>query len=84
MFMVKGILLLSVSLAIGYVLCILARRESGPLKTLGYTLGIAVITLTLLYGAFESLIRCPRMGNPMCAYKMMKCPGMSHMKGHLK
>ena len=51
MFM-KGIFLLFISLALGYILCILAHRQKGVLKTLGYTLGISIMALSFLYGIF--------------------------------
>lgn len=49
MFM-KGIFMLFISLGLGYVLCVLAKRQEGILKTLGYALGISILVLSLLYG----------------------------------
>ena len=64
------------SLGLGYVLCILARREKSVLKTLGYTLGISAIVMTLLMALMVS--------QNACANKMMGgkkgCPMMKHHK----
>lgn len=49
-----GIFKLFLSFALGYVVCILARRESGVLKTLGYTIGISILIFSLLYALFIS------------------------------
>lgn len=45
------------SLGLGYVLCVLAKKEKGLLKTLGYTLGISILILSLLYGLAASYPR---------------------------
>ena len=77
----KGLLMLSISLAIGYGLCVVARKEKGYMKTLGYALGIGVIAVSLLYGAVESILNCPMKGKFMCDKKMAShyCPDF--MKG---
>lgn len=72
MFMMKGILVLFVSLAIGYVLCILAEKQKGTLRTVGYTLGIAIIALALLYGAAESISESSMTDKSICTCKAMK------------
>jgi glucose-1-phosphatase len=83
MFMMKGVLALFISLALGYSLCVLANKQKGVLRTVGYTLGTAMIVLSLVYSAVESCA-------PMCVKngswhdKAMKChPGM-FMKGRIK
>lgn len=45
-------------LGLGYVLCVVAKKEKGLLKTLGYTLGISILVLSLLYGLVAS---CPKL-----------------------
>ncbi|MFH0763789.1 MAG: hypothetical protein V1927_02150 [Candidatus Omnitrophota bacterium] len=67
--MMKGIL---ISLALGYVLCVIAKKQEGILKSLGYTLGIATLVLSLMYGLIFSGLNCPLMG---------KMGGMCGMKG---
>jgi galactitol-specific phosphotransferase system IIC component len=59
---------LLLSLALGYVLCILARKEEGTLKTLGYALGIGMIILSLVYALLASAI---------CPYGYRSGPGIS-------
>jgi hypothetical protein len=46
MFM-KGAVMLYISLSLGYVLCILAKKQEGVLKTLGYALGVAILVMSL-------------------------------------
>ena len=84
MFMVKGALALFISLAIGYVLCILAsKQKKGLLQTVGYTLGAAIITLSLLYSVLESCDTMCRKGRMWHGAKGMQCNhGM--MKGKIK
>ena len=81
--MTKGALVLFVSLAIGYVLCILANKQKGLLRTVGYTLGTAIIVLSLLYSVVESYaMMCVK--DKSWHGKAMKChPGM-FMKGRVK
>ena len=54
MYLMKGAFMLFMSLGIGYVLCVLAEKQKGLLKTVGYTLGIAIIALSLMASAVES------------------------------
>lgn len=85
MFMMKGALMLFMSLAIGYVICILAKKQDGLLRTVGYTIGTAILALTLLYGAAESVSQCFMTGKSMCFDKAMKCRlGANFMKGYQK
>jgi len=46
--MMQGAFTLFASLGIGYLLCILAKKEKGNLRVLGFTLGISIIVLSLL------------------------------------
>jgi len=71
--MMHGAFMLFLSLGLGYVLCVLAAREKGVLKTVGYTLGIAILVLTLLYGVMASCGE--KMGG------MGKMGGVCGMKG---
>ena len=85
MFIMKGALILFISLAIGYVMCILAKKQEGVLKTVGYTIGIAILTLSLLYGAAESISQSSMSGKSICGCKAMKgYGGGNFMKGHHK
>ena len=74
----KEMFVFFLSLGLGYILCILARREKSVLKTLGYTLGIATIVMTLLAALMVSQNAC--MNKAMYG---KGCPMMKHhtMKG---
>ena len=72
----KEMFVFFLSLGLGYVLCILARREKSVLKTLGYTLGIATIAMTLLFTLVASQTTCT---NKMMGGKM-GCTMMKHHK----
>jgi len=66
MIMKEGFVLF-LSIALGYVLCVLADKQKGLLKTVGYTFGIAIMVLTLLYGVVASEAQCyvaKKMGRP--------------------
>lgn len=76
MFMMKGLSSLFISLAVGYVLCILAEKQKNLLRTVGYTLGIAIIALSLLAGLIESS-KCCMMGKMASGPKAMKCMHMN-------
>ena len=72
MYLMKGAFMLFLSLGIGYVLCVLAEKQEGVLRTLGYTLGIAIMALSLMASAVESSVRFAPEGKMMCS-KAMKC-----------
>ncbi len=83
MYMMKGVLALFMSLAIGYVLCILAEKQTkGILRAVGYTLGTAIIILSLLYSLADSCNMMCKKGRMWQGYKNMKY-GM-FMKGSAK
>ena len=85
MFMMKGALALFISLAIGYVLCILAdKQKKGLLQMVGYTLGTAIIALSLLYSVADSCAMMSRKGDMWHGYKGMKCDAGMFMKGQVK
>lgn len=52
--LMKGMFILFMSLGIGYGLCVVAKKQEGLLKTVGYTLGIATLVLSLVYGLLAS------------------------------
>ena len=85
MLMMKGALALFMSLAIGYVLCILANKQKkGLLQTVGYTLGTAIIALSLLYSVIDSCAMMCGKGKMWHGHKGMKCNGGMFMKGQMK
>ncbi len=84
MLILRGAFVLFLSLAVGYVLCILAKRQEGVLKTVGYTLGTAIIVLSLVYGVTESVMRPGMMGKSICGSKAMKGYNANFMRGHHK
>ena len=81
----KGALALFMSLAIGYVLCILANKQKkGLLQTVGYTLGTAIIVLSLLYSALDNCSMMCGKGKVWRGPKGMKCNAGMFMKGRVK
>lgn len=60
------------SMGLGYVLCVIANKQTGLLKTVGYTLGIGILALSLLYSFTASA-----MG--LCKYGPGKMGGMGKM-----
>ncbi|MBI5123910.1 MAG: hypothetical protein HZA72_00650 [Candidatus Omnitrophica bacterium] len=84
MFMMKGMTALFMSLAIGYILCILAKKQEGLLKTVGYVLGIAILVISLLCGAIGSITSHCMMSKHKCGYKAMKNCGVNFEKGQHK
>ena len=83
MFMMKGVLALFMSLAIGYVLCVLADKQKGLLRTVGYTLGTAMIILSLVCSAIGSYTMTCMKGK-YAKSKAMKCHPGKFIKGHIK
>ena len=85
MFMMKGALVLFMSLAIGYVLLILAdKQKKGILRTVGYTLGAAIIILSLVYSVTDSSAMMCKKGQMWRGNKAMKCNAGMFMKGQVK
>lgn len=74
--MIKSMFMLYVSLALGYGLCVVAKKQTGILKTLGYTIGVATLALSLLSGIIISGENCPIM-KKMCG--MMQKSGSCSM-----
>ena len=63
-----------ITLALGYIVCSLAKKEKGLLKTMGYTIGIVIIALSsvivlgkVVWTAKMYLKMCPmqQSGMPM-------------------
>jgi hypothetical protein len=85
MFMMKGALILFMSLAIGYVLCILANKQKkGLLQTVGYTLGTVIIVLSLLYSVLDSRAIMCGAGGMGPGAGAMKCNAGIFMRGQAK
>jgi len=82
--MMKGVLALFMSLAIGYVLCILAAKQKGLLRTVGYTLGTAMIILSLLCSAIGNYTMTCMKGKYAKKSKAMKCHPGKLMKDRVK
>ena len=75
--LMKGMFILFMSLGIGYGLCVVAKKQEGLLKTVGYTLGIAILVLSLIYGLLASELanQCFAMKGRMGGFgKKMPCP----------
>lgn len=75
MFM-KGLFMLFLSLGLGYILCVAGKKQEGILKTLGYTLGISILVLSLVYGLLAADIKyclTGKMGG-VCGAMWKKCP----------
>lgn len=73
MYLMKGAFMMFMSLGIGYVLCVLAEKQKGLLRTLGYTLGISIIALSLMASAVESSVKMGPHGKMLGGQKAMKC-----------
>lgn len=71
--MMMGEMHLFISIVLGYGLCVVAKKQEGLLKTVGYTFGISILALSLVSAALISQVKCHYKGG-MCI-----C-GMSHMK----
>lgn len=78
---IKSIFVFFLTLALGYALCVHAKKHKGVLQTLGYTLGIGAIVFTLLFGLFQAqgggYMKCHKWGkmckmDKMCSSTMMK------------
>lgn len=63
---------LYLSLAMGYLFCVVAKKQEGVLKTVGYTIGIAILIITLLSSAALSQ---PGL-DQMCGKMTKMCCGM--------
>lgn len=73
----RNIFTLFLALSLGYVLCVIAKKQEGLLKTLGYGLGLGILLVTLIYGLFtpEASQRWYKMGKKcgiVCGSSMSK------------
>ena len=83
--LIRGAFALFMSLAIGYVLCILANKQKkGLLQTLGYTLGAAIIVMSLIYSLVDSCQTMCGKNKMWRQGKGMKCHGGMFMKGKIR
>lgn len=54
MFPVRIADILFVSLAFGYIVCVLANKEKGTLRTLGFTIGTVIVIESLVLALLRS------------------------------
>ncbi len=76
----KEMFVLFLSLALGYMLCVVAKKEKHMLKTVGYTLGISIMALSFLFALVSSMACSAWKGKPCMDGKMMRC--IQTMKHH--
>lgn len=77
----KGVFMLFLCLGLGYGLCVVAKKQEGVLKTLGYTLGIAILALSFLYGLLAAELKCRAMDKMGGMVKMGPSAKACHMMG---
>lgn len=71
-------------LSLGYFVCVVAKKQQNLLKTVGYTVGISMMVLSLAWGLVSTVCmtdmhKCMKMmggGKMMCGQKEMKCSMM--------
>jgi len=75
--------ILLLAMGVGYIVCYLAKREEGVLKTAGYAIGITIVVLSAVILVNNMLLEASfcRMDKKMCAGMMMPHHGM--MKGQV-
>ena len=82
MMMGKEMLMFFMSLALGYILCVVAKKQTSVLKTLGYTLGISMIVMAFLVALLVSQhccgTACTGMHGNMGGMNKMGCGMMKH------
>ena len=61
------------ALALGYIVCSLAKKEKGLLKTTGYTIGIAIIVISSVIVLGKVLWTAKKCAN-MCPLKQSSMP----------
>ena len=71
----KEMFVLFVLLSAGYLLCVVAKKEKGVLRTLGYTLGISILVLSLASAFISSYMKHCEMWKMGGLYgsKAMRC-----------
>lgn len=71
----RGIFVLFLSLALGYILCVIAKKQEGLLKAVGNALGVAIIAITLILGLLSAQLKCGALGKLCASGKMpVVCP----------
>ncbi|MDP2912694.1 MAG: hypothetical protein Q8N91_01635 [Candidatus Omnitrophota bacterium] len=79
MLWMKDLYGLLITVALGYVLCVIGKKQEGILKLLGYALGVFILGISLIAGLIKSCTDWCPMGkawkhgsmSKMCS-KMMK------------
>lgn len=66
-------LLALLTLALGYIVCSLAKKEKGLLKTTGYAIGIAIIAISSLI-VLGKVLWTAKMCIKMCPLKQSSMP----------
>ena len=74
----KEMFVLFLCLALGYILCVMAKKQTSILRTLGYTLGISIITLSLLLAFVASQSAYYWKGKSYMGTKMRTIPMVKH------
>ena len=71
----RSAFMLFLSLGLGYILCVIAKKQEGVLKTLGYSLGVSILVLSFAYGLLSVDITTGIMGKiGKNCFMMPKCP----------
>jgi len=75
-FLMKGMMMLFVSLVLGYGLLVVAKKQEGILKSLGYILGIAIMIIAILFSILSAPAKCHMVGkkfSEMCGKAYQSC-----------
>lgn len=72
---VNGIAAL-IAVALGYIVCTLAKKEKGLLKSTGYAIGIAIIAISSVI-VLGKVLSTAKMCVKMCPLKQSSMPMMS-------
>ncbi len=72
-----GISKLLLSLAFGYFVCVVAKKQTGILKSMGYIIGVAILVFAILYALIISgWMPCLLAKTSSCAAMQKICPTM--------
>lgn len=74
--LMKHAFVLFLSISLGYIVCVVAEKQKNILRTVGFTLGVAIIVLSLLYGVFDNELRLSKWGG-LCEFGSKTCPNRS-------
>ncbi len=72
----SGVLAL-IALALGYIVCLLAKKEKGLLKTAGYAIGVAIIAISAVV-VLAKVVWTAKMCVKMCPMQESVMPMPSH------